>query len=362
MASADTDPDVMCTITDPVLEEISGLAYSPTHPDVIWAHNDSGGGPVLIAVSTTTCDVLAQVKIRDVKATDFEAMGSTIDAEGVSTLWVADIGDNTGTRSKVTLHRIIEPAELIDQSVSAQSFDVKYDEPQDAESLIVGAEGLWILSKGLINGTVWELPLPLRTDSTNRAKAIGAEEALATDAAMAPDGEHYAVRDYTEARIYLGTPVGVRVSRLPLPAQVQGEAMTWAPDGASLVVASEGDPRLLRVALPADAQAPPPADVPDTAPSEEVPALDPEPAPDDESDSPSVPSPSGQPTSAVTSPPAESSAEDSAVATSSTPALVAADQIGSLSLIALAAAGGVFVLATAAVVVVIVIRDRQVRD
>lgn len=47
-----------------------------------------------------------------------------------------------------------------------------------------------------------------------------------------------------------GTPPGGSPAVIALPAQPQGEAVTWTPDGDALLVASERDDRLMRVPVP----------------------------------------------------------------------------------------------------------------
>ena len=44
------------------------------------------------------------------------------------------------------------------------------------------------------------------------------------------------LRDYIDARIFRGLPVGVQQSVVPLPFQLQGEAITWTADGRALLV------------------------------------------------------------------------------------------------------------------------------
>lgn len=250
--SATSDASVLCRFDDKRLAEISGLALSNRHEGIIWAHSDSGGGPRIYALDIATCEVEAVLTMRGVPARDMEAMAAGVNAIGERVLWVGDIGDNTGDRSSVSLYEVKEPSTLESRSVSATRYRVKYSRPQDAEALVAdpSTQRLWIITKGLLGGSVWQLPVPFRPGPTIRLDKVGDEEGFVTDAAMAPDGSMYVVRDYTEARVYRGQPPGRLVARLPLPEQVQGEAVTWAADGRSLIVASESDDRLLGVGLP----------------------------------------------------------------------------------------------------------------
>lgn len=337
-----TEAETVCTISDTGLNEISGMAFSGLHDGVLWVHNDSGGGPRLYALDTTTCDVVATLQIKGIEARDFEAMGVGVDEQGRSLIWVADIGDNTAERKRVYLHQIAEPSDLVDQKVSAQTYAVRYDAPADAEAIILDDTELWIVTKGLAAGTVQHLTLPLTANDTNRTESVGVEEGLVTDAAMAPSGDRYVVRDYTEARIYSGAPPGALITRLPLPDQVQGEAVTWTPDGSALLIASENDDRILRVPLPAQATSPAPS------PTAEPEAVLPE------SETTGQPDPTRTSSSATV-------ADDTVAPTQTTASAVLdpAEQLGSLSLIAIAVSGGVFLIATIGVVGYILVRDRR---
>jgi len=320
----------LCRFDGDRLAEISGLAYSTVHEGIVWAHNDSGGGARLYAIDTDNCDIRAVVRVRGIEARDPEAIAAGTSTAGAPVLWWGDVGDNTSQRRFVEIHEVPEPADLRNATVTATSYRVRLEDRQDAEALLADGDRLWLIGKGLLGGHVWQLPSPLRADRPARARIVGTEEALVTDAAMRPGGG-YAVRDYSEVRIYAGTPPGVLESRMPLPEQVQGEAMTWTPDGTALVIASEGDDRLIR-----------------------VPVTTPAPAPD------TTPSP------AATSPSATASSQEpvAGVSPAGTPTPVAAalapvDRVGSLAVLALAVGAAVFIVSAAAVAVVARLRSRH---
>ena len=314
------DDTELCRISDKRLTEISGLAYSPTHEGIIWTHNDSGGGPKLYALDANSCQTLAVLTLRGVPAKDIEAMAAGVNVLGERVLWVADIGDNTAARSTVSIYEVREPRELRSTTVNVTRYALKYSTPQDAEALMADprVDQLWIVSKGLLGGSVFAVPRPMWPRGVTSVRKVGEEAGFVTDAAMAPDGTRYAVRDYREARIYRGQPPGELITSVELPAQVQGEAVTWTPDGRALIVASESDDRLLRVDLP-----------PETwMKSASV----------DESTAP-------EPAETV-----ETNVVNAAV--------VPADRMGTLAVVALAAGGGVFVLACLVVVIVLAVRRR----
>jgi hypothetical protein len=251
--SASAADRVVCRFTDTRFTEISGLTYSAQHPAILWLHNDSGGGPVIYAVSAATCRTLATVTITGIEARDLEGIATGVDERGRPVLWLADIGDNRDSWPEVRLHRIREPARIVDARIPAQTFRFTYrDRPHDAEAVLASpALGpVWVVTKQLARGRVYRLPDPLSAGRLNVARPVARIGGLVTDGAISPDGTRYVLRDYVNATLYEGAPPGRQVAVIPLPLQFQGEAITWTSDGRALLVAGERDDRLIRVELP----------------------------------------------------------------------------------------------------------------
>jgi hypothetical protein len=243
----------VCRFTDSRLVEISGLAYSPSHPGVLWTHNDSGGGPYLYAIDARTCRTLARVRISGIPARDIEAIAPGRDRKGRPVLWIADIGDNRDSWPYVRIHRIREPVTIASTTVLARTYRVRYaDRPHNAEALLADPHSprVWIVTKQLAHGSLYALPTDLSTKRVNVARPIRVEGGLVTDGAVSPDGTRYVLRDYVNGTMFEGLPPGRNAREFPLPLQFQGEAITWTADGRALLVASERDSRLLRVELP----------------------------------------------------------------------------------------------------------------
>jgi hypothetical protein len=239
--------NVVCRFTDQRFTEISGLTTSLRHPGVLYLHNDSGDGPYIYAVDSSSCTTLATLTVRGIDPRDVEAISIGRDAQGRPVIWFADIGDNLDSWPDVRLHQIREPKRLRDKTVSATTFRFTYgDMPHNAETLLANPAKpeLWILTKQLAHGSLYRLPVPLRTGEVNVARKIRREGGLVTDGAVSPDGRRY---------VYAGLPPGRLIATVPLPFQLQGEAITWAPDGRSLLITSERDKRLMRVTLPMSA-------------------------------------------------------------------------------------------------------------
>jgi hypothetical protein len=258
-----SEPEVVCRFSDDRFVEISGITRSQVHANVLWLHNDSSYGPYIYAVDATDCTTLARIEIDGIEARDLEDIASGVDPAGRPVLWLGDIGDNRDSWPFVWIHRIREPAELVDQVVRARTYRFTYpDGSHDAEALLADptSQQLWVATKKLARGTIYALPDPLRPKRLNTATPLGQVGGLVTGGAVAPDGNRYVLRDYVNAIIYEGLPPGNEVARIDLPVQFQGEAITWTADGSALLIASERDDRLIRV----------PIDVPDLEPEREL--------------------------------------------------------------------------------------------
>ncbi len=294
MPAAAEDVTRVCRFSDERLTEISGMTVSRLHPDVLWLHNDSSGGPYIYAVSAATCDTIARITVEGIDARDIEAIAAGRDSSGRPVLWIADIGDNLDSWTDVSIHRVREPEQLTDQVVTPQTFKVTYrDRPHNAEALLADPDSsqLWIVTKQLAHGRLYKLPKHLSPDEVNIAKPVQTEGGLVTDGAVSPDGSRYVLRDYINALIFVGLPPGVLDQTISLPIQPQGEAITWTSDGSALLIASERDSRLLRVGVEqSQAHSEAPTEVQSEEAATESPASEPSTAPvEAEGNGPMVP-------------------------------------------------------------------------
>ncbi|MDE2381869.1 MAG: hypothetical protein KGL71_06625, partial [Xanthomonadaceae bacterium] len=126
-------------ITHRELDEISGLAASHVHEDVLWVHNDSGNPARLYAISTRG-RLLARFDVVGAKNIDWEDIAS-FNLNGKHYLLLADTGDNGGQRRDFALHVIEEPAQLTSGVVRpAWSIRAHWpDGPRDCEAVAVDA-------------------------------------------------------------------------------------------------------------------------------------------------------------------------------------------------------------------------------
>ncbi|MBC7990003.1 MAG: hypothetical protein H7Y19_10535, partial [Luteimonas sp.] len=109
-AAAPPFAQVSGLLVDGELDEISGLAASRRHPDVLWLIDDGGNPARLFAVSKRGRR-LATFAVEGVIKTDWEDLAA-FDQGGKHYLLIADTGDNGGLRRSLQLHVFEEPASL----------------------------------------------------------------------------------------------------------------------------------------------------------------------------------------------------------------------------------------------------------
>ncbi|MFD9390396.1 WD40 repeat domain-containing protein [Streptomyces sp. NPDC060000] len=241
-AASAVDGDKGFTIEDPRITESSGLAASRQHPGIYWTHNDSDDGPYLYAVDSATGKTVARLTLTGVGTPrDVEAVSIGPDNE----IWVGDIGDNLGgTWKYVWIYRLPEPKKLVDQTVKATQYVVKYsDGARDAESLLVHPKTgrVYVIDKKEDGGHLYEGPANLSASGANVFKPVAAVDLWATDAAFSPDGTRLAVRGYFGGISYAWNGGKIkREGRLDVPLQRQGESVSYSADGTKLMYGSEG--------------------------------------------------------------------------------------------------------------------------
>lgn len=261
-ARADYRPaEHLFSFTDDRIVESSGAAAGRANSGVLFTHNDSGDTARFFAVGSDGA-TLATYAVGGASALDWEDMAAGPSADGGSSLFFADIGDNARTRRFNRVFEVVEPAVVSSTETRTvplvATYEMVYsDGPHDAEGFFVtpsrdlvvvtkeahGLSGLYV-ARDLVTGAplvlhrVGTIALPLLQE-------VGASYAV-TGADLSPDGTRLAVTTYDRAFEWevidgdLGAAVSGPATPIDLPAAAQREAIAYAADGQSLIVTTEG--------------------------------------------------------------------------------------------------------------------------
>lgn len=264
-------PEMAGVLAEEALDEVSGLAASRRHPGLYWAHNDSGnraelhviddGGRRRASFTLTVPNI------------DWEDIAS-FEYEGRPYLLLADVGDNGGLRDELQLHAFAEPDSLAPGQALTPAWSLRFrwpDGPRDCEAVAVDSrrKEILLISKKRVPPELFRLPLgpagqrqtaelvgTLRgieqpSEGDLRANPVyGRYRSQITAADLSPNGRVLAVLNYSSLYFFV-RPAGadwrellptLSPSRITLPWLPQAEAVAFATDGRSLLVASEQIP------------------------------------------------------------------------------------------------------------------------
>lgn len=258
-------------ITSGELDEVSGMAASRAHDDVLWAIEDSGNRARLHALSRRG-RIIARYRVEGASNIDWEDLAS-FDLDGRHYLLVADTGDNGGRRRDFVLHVFEEPQSLGNGTLRpAWSIRARWaDGPRDCEAVAVDAAAgkVLLVSKKRKPPELFTLPLADPRGGWHEARRIGrlagvpeadadlqrSDPRLAklfpqvTAADLSPDRRTLAVLTYGSVLLYHREPGegwGEAVARAPeahdVPLIPQAEALAWSRAGGGLYASGEFRP------------------------------------------------------------------------------------------------------------------------
>jgi hypothetical protein len=255
-------------LTDPRLDEASGLAVGIRSPGILYAQNDSGDSARFFALDASGGGTVAVINVPLAVNVDWEDLAVAHDSRGVASVWLADIGDNGSNRSQIQVYRVNEP-ELNSRNPAGELttgnpdiWRLRYpDGPHNAESIVVDpvSHRIYVLTKSLYGLSGLYL-VPAHPDANNvqpmtfvghiqfgttgtpgGPNLIG--QLTATGASMSPDGSVLVVRTYTDAYFWrvnrgdLASAIKRAPIQIALPRQPLGEGI--AIRGGEVLIDSE---------------------------------------------------------------------------------------------------------------------------
>jgi hypothetical protein len=282
----ETKPLGIGRISDAQLNEISGVAQSTRHHEVLFVHNDSGDSPRFFAIHRSG-QLLTELKLTSVPLLiDAEDVALGPGPEDGTYLYLGDTGNNFASfgvgipRRKAVLYRVPEPEVAPDRTgqriAIGEAFPIVFTFPdgaRDVEAFFVDpASGeAYLLSKqadGLSQVLVASRELLANGGGRLRVAGLlrfGAPplpgSPMPTAASISRDGSAILVRTYSSVFLFRRAPgeaVMAALSRAPreLPSadERQGESIGFVDDDQAFVTISEGVNPALNCARIAGAQ------------------------------------------------------------------------------------------------------------
>lgn len=186
-----------------LVDETSGMAASRTMDGRLWVQEDSGN-PAEISLLTTDGKLVRRFPLNGIVNRDWEdlAIGPG-PQDGVSYLYLADIGDNFKQNEVSYVYRFPEPKHQ-DEAVSGiERISFQYpDGPRDAEAILLDPQtrDLWIVSKAEEKVHVYRLPYPQSTTEVIKADYYGELPlTLITGGSVSDDGNEILLISYMGA-------------------------------------------------------------------------------------------------------------------------------------------------------------------
>ncbi|MFL0685650.1 MAG: hypothetical protein ACJLTB_21005 [Algoriphagus aquaeductus] len=237
-------------INNPILEEISGLAFSQKHPNLIYVHTDSGGEAAVYLLDSLGKE-LGVIELEGVKNRDWEDIAVGPGPGGKPYVFVAEIGDNAAIHSEICIIRFPEPNSITANStVKPEVLRLTYPGgARDAETLMVDpiSGDLFIVSKRDDKNTLYRVP----QSAFSKGKAtleklhnLDFTSSVAGD--ISSDGSKILIKNYFtiyywERKTGESIPQALQrvPKRLPYVPEPQGEAIGFNPSGNSFFTISE---------------------------------------------------------------------------------------------------------------------------
>ena len=238
------------TLTNPLLEEVSGLVLSQRYPNRMYLHTDSGGEAAVYVIDTLGNE-LGKIDLPGIKNRDWEDMALGQGPNGTTYLYLADVGDNDGKYDEIYLLRFPEP-ELL-QPVSSSNIEqavLNYvGGPRDAETLLADplSGDLFLVSKRESKSALYQVPLSAFQgvkQSLQKIHEFDFTGAVGGD--VSKDGSQVLIKTYFQV-FYWSRDLGETLLqalqrpaiRLPYTPEPQGEAIGFNRYGNAYFSLSE---------------------------------------------------------------------------------------------------------------------------
>lgn len=237
-------------ISNPELEEISGLAFSHIHPHIIYMHVDSGGDPAVFLLDSLGKE-LGKITLEEAKNRDWEDIAVGPGPGGKSTVFVAEIGDNLAVHKKISIYYFTEPTQILKNSlVNPKEIELTYPGgARDAETLLADpvTGELYIVSKRDDKNTLYRVPKSAFSSGSGVLEELHQFDfSSSVGGDISQDGSQILIKNYFGVYYWerkSGESIELALKRKPLKLpyvpEPQGEAIGFNRTGSSYFTISE---------------------------------------------------------------------------------------------------------------------------
>ena len=195
---------------DAAVPETSALCFTD---GALWTLNDSGNPPVLFRLDPASGRVTQQVRIRNFPNVDWEEL-----AADARYFYIADVGNNAGTRRDLRVLRVAKADIGAADTCSALAEEIAFRYPEqtnfsalpyrhnfDCEALFAAHDSLHLFTKNWLDGRTRHYTLPTQPGQyVARLRETLDTQGLVTAAACSPDGRTVGLLGYTKSgRVFL---------------------------------------------------------------------------------------------------------------------------------------------------------------
>jgi Tol biopolymer transport system component len=240
----------VATISNPLLEEVSGLAFSRKHPNLMYIHTDSGGEAAVYLMDSLGNE-LGKLELEGVENRDWEEIAVGPGPNGQSYVFVGEIGDNLAKHGEVIVYRFPEPNRIQSGKVAVEAAILTYPKgARDAETMMVDPlDGrIYILSKRDDKNSLYSFDQKAfeKAGETEMKDHFNLPFTMSTAGDISADGSKILIKNY-QSIFYWEREEGEDLLdvlkrdpiSLPYNPEPQGEAIGFGPSGATFYTLSE---------------------------------------------------------------------------------------------------------------------------
>ncbi|MEZ5307254.1 MAG: hypothetical protein R2684_08935 [Pyrinomonadaceae bacterium] len=245
-------PKVLGRISDPKIDESSGLAVSPCQKNVFWTHNDSGSGAEIFAIDQTG-RTLGRFTVAGATNTDWEDIAIYKSPKGECFLYIGDFGNNAKMRSEHKIYKVREPLAANKGGATERATMIRFSYPDinhDAEAILVApGEKIYVITKSVsFPAGVYRIDSKTgKAELKGRISVPSLPNGLITGADVTADGKRVVVCDYFGAYEYALSDNAKdfdeiwksKPKLIDAGKREQGEAVAYSPDGMKIYLTSE---------------------------------------------------------------------------------------------------------------------------